>query len=181
MDRTKEGAPLEIRELRDGDIPAVHAIYAASVIRESASWEYDPPDAGEIRRRAEAVLSRGYPYFVAIADGKLAGYAYAGEYRTRAGYRYTVENSVYVDPAFQRRGIAKGLMERLIEACTERGYRQMVAMITGPDNPASVRLHLALGFAAAGVLPGIGWKHGQWLDLVVMVKPLGTGNRTPPQ
>lgn len=156
-------------------VPAITAIYADSVLHGIASWELEPPDATEMARRMNDVLARGYPYVAALADGELVGYAYASSYRPRPGYRYTVEDSVYVAPDWQGHGIGRQLLAAVIEATTVLGYRQMIAVIGGSENTASIALHAALGFSHVGLLPAIGFKHGRWLDGVLMQRALGDG------
>nr|PZN33119.1 MAG: GNAT family N-acetyltransferase [Chloroflexota bacterium] len=173
-------AQLTVRHVRPADIPAIHAIYAHSVLHGTASWEYEPPDLDEMRRRVEGLLERGFPYLVAEVDGAVAGYCYCGPYRPRAGYRYVVEDSIFVASNYQRRGIARTLLATLIEEATQRGYRQMVAVIGDSANVASIALHRALGFTHAGTLAGIGFKFGRWLDSVLMQRPLGAGSAAPP-
>src|SRR5690606_16828311 len=126
-----------------------------------ASWEYEPPDEAEMRRRFEVIQGAGYPYLVAERDGRVVGYSYASAYRPRPGYRFTVENSVYVAADAQRGGIARALLEELIRRCTAAGYRQMVAVIGDSANTPSMQLHRALGFTYSGVIHSIGWKHGR--------------------
>lgn len=170
-----------IRNVTLDDIPAIHTIYSNSVLCETASWELTPPDESEMRCRMQAVLDQGYPYFVATVDEGVVGYSYASSYRPRPGYRFTVENSIYVDQLYQRRGIARQLMTALIDACTARGFRQMIAVIGDSDNRASIELHRALGFVHVGLLPAIGFKFGRWLDGVLMQRALGEGQTTLPQ
>ncbi|MDQ1119198.1 MULTISPECIES: GNAT family N-acetyltransferase [Pseudoxanthomonas] len=169
-----------IRPVRVEDMPAITAIYAAQVDGGVATYEYDPPDVDEMRRRMQALLDQGYPYLVAECDGRLAGYTYAGSYRARSAYRFTVENTVYVDAAFHGRRIGSALLQALIEACTARGFRQMIAVIGDSANAASVRLHQRAGFRTVGVFQGIGRKHGRWLDLLQMQRALGEGTAGAP-
>ena len=171
---------VKIRKVTFDDAPTIHAIYRESVLHGTASWELIPPDLDEMCQRMKAVLDQGYPYFVATVDGQVAGYAYASSYRKRPGYRFTVENSIYIDPRYQRRGIARQLMHVLIDACTAQGFRQMVAVIGDSDNTPSIELHRSLGFEHVGLLPAIGVKFGRWLDSVQMQRPLGEGRRTLP-
>jgi L-amino acid N-acyltransferase YncA len=126
------------------------------------------------------VLGRGLPYLVAELEGKIAGYAYAVPYRTRPAYRHTVEDSVYVDPSAARRGVGRALLDALVGACTALGHRQMIAVIGDSANAASIRLHEACGFARAGLLPSVGFKHGRWVDSVLMQRALGPGDAVPP-
>lgn len=172
---------LVVRPARDTDMPAVTAIYAYHVAAGTASFETTAPDEAEMRRRRRALIDGGYPYLVAERDGLVRGYAYAGPYRTRPAYRHTVENSVYVESAAQRQGVGTALLGALIEACTERGFRQMVAIIGGSAHTASIRLHRAAGFETVGTFRNVGFKHGRWLDSVLMQRALGQGARTLPE
>lgn len=169
-----------IRAATAADIPAITAIYAFEVREKTASFELTPPDAAEMMRRFTAITGGGFPYLAADADGRLAGYAYAGPYRPRPAYRYTVENSVYLDPAFYRRGIGRALLHELIAQCTARGYRQMIAVIGDSANAASIGLHRRAGFAMIGTHPDVGFKFGRWLDSVQMQLALGEGGSTLP-
>jgi L-amino acid N-acyltransferase YncA len=172
---------LKVRDSLPTDVPAITAIYGHAVLHGSASFELDPPDAAEIARRRDALLAARFPYLVAQnAAGQVVGYSYAGTYRTRPGYRFTVENSVYVAPDCQGQGIGRALLPPLIVRCEHAGFRLMVAVIGDAANRASIRLHESCGFRHAGVLPAIGWKHGRWLDSVMMVRPLGPGASEPP-
>lgn len=171
---------MEVRDCRADDVSAIAAIYAAAVLTGTASFELEPPGLDEMVARREALLAGGYPYVVATIGSSVAGYAYAGPYRTRPAYRGTVENSVYVDEAYRRRGIAALLLHRLVKEAAGRGFRQMIAVIGDSDNRASVELHRKAGFQLAGTLHSVGWKHGRWLDTVLMQIALGPGDRQPP-
>lgn len=172
--------PLLIRDAREADIPAITALYAEEVRERVATYEYDVPDEAEMAQRLRAVQAAGYPYFVAERDGRFAGYAYASSYRSRIGYRWTVEDTVYIAPEHQGQGVGKALLQRLIDACEAKGFRQMVAVIGEPANGASVALHEKLGFRTVGVFQGLGRKHGRWLDTVQMQRALGAGDGTAP-
>ncbi|MBN9599508.1 MAG: N-acetyltransferase [Afipia sp.] len=169
-----------IRPATPADIPAITAIYGFEVREKTASFELTAPDEAEMQRRLAALAGGGFPYLVAEADGRVAGYAYAGPYRPRPAYRYTVENSVYLDPAFYRRGIGSALLAELIAQCTARGFRQMIAVIGDSANAASIGLHKRAGFAMIGIHPDVGFKFGRWLDSVQMQLALGEGGRTTP-
>ena len=171
---------MKLRPASLADIPAITAIYAHAVRHGTASFELEPPTEAEMTRRMQAVLDGKFPYLAAEIDGRLAGYAYASLYRTRPAYRFTVENSVYVTPDMHRRGVGKALLERLIEECTARGYRQMIAVIGDSDQAASIGVHKACGFEPAGNLKSIGWKFGKWLDTPLMQRALGDGANTKP-
>ena len=134
-------------------------------------------------RRRRELLDKGLPYLVAEIDGVVIGYAYAGLFRARPAYGWTCENTVYVDPAVQRRGVALGLMEKIIEICTRIGFRQMMGVIAvagDPDKSPSVRLHRALGFEDVGCNKSVGYKFDTWLDTVHLQLPLGEGDKAPP-
>jgi len=171
-----------IRSAAPADIPAIAGIYAHAVLYGTASWELEPPGQSELLRRYEAILTGGYPYLVAERDGRLLGYAYAGAYRPRPAYRTTVENSIYIAPNSQGSGIGSALLAALVDDCAARGFRQMIAVI-GDGTGASIgsrRLHERAGFRLIGIAEKVGFKHGRWLDQMLMQKELGEGNSTPP-
>lgn len=171
---------LSLRDSRAGDIPAIAGIYGHWVRHGLASFELDAPEEAEMARRREALLAGGYPYLVAEAEGRVLGYAYAGPYRTRPAYRFAVENSIYVAPDAGRGGIGSALLQALVARCEAAGFRLMVAVIGDSGNAASIGLHAACGFAHAGLLPAVGWKHGRWVDSVLMTRALGPGAAEPP-
>ncbi|MCD9026968.1 N-acetyltransferase family protein [Luteimonas sp. BDR2-5] len=171
---------IRVRDAVDADFDAITALYAHEVAHDVATYEYDAPDAVEMRRRWQAVRDAGCPWLVAESDGRFAGYAYAGGYRSRIGYRWTVESTVYVVHALHGHGIGRLLMQHLIDDCTRRDFRQMVAVIGEPANAPSVRLHERLGFTTIGIFPGLGRKHGRWLDTLQMQRALGDGAGSPP-
>lgn len=171
---------LTIRPSRDEDVPAIAALYAHHVRTGTASFEEIAPDAAEMMRRRAEILARGLPYLVAESSGRLAGYAYAGLYRSRSAYRFTLENSVYVDAGMARRGVGRALLVPLIETCEAAGYRRMVAVIGDSANHGSIGLHSACGFRPVGVMPAVGFKFGRWIDCVLMERPLGPGSTTLP-
>ncbi|HEV2099881.1 MAG TPA: GNAT family N-acetyltransferase [Stellaceae bacterium] len=171
---------ISLRLSRDRDLAAITAIYRHHVLHGVASFEEEPPDLEEMARRRGEILTRGLPYLVAERSDQLLGYCYASLYRTRAAYRFTVEDSIYVDAAEIGRGIGRALLSELIARCTAQGYRQMVAVIGGGDQWPSIGLHAALGFARIGTLPAVGFKFGGWVDTVLMQRALGKGADTPP-
>lgn len=175
-------ASIIVRDATDADMPAVQAIYAHHVLNGLGSFEEAAPDLAEMLRRRAGIVGRGLPYIVAEADAAVAGFAYGAPYRARPAYRYTVEDSIYVSPAAQRRGVGRALLNALIERCTALGFRQMVSVIGDSNNAASIKLHETLGFRQAGVLRAVGWKFGGWVDSVLMQRPLGGGeNAGPPR
>lgn len=170
-----------IRPAKNSDIPAITRIYAHAVEHGTASFELEPPDETEMARRMADLLARNYPYLVAESGGALGGYAYSGPYRARPAYRHTVENSVYVAHDMHRRGIGRALLDALIGATAAKGFRQMIAVIgDSTKQAASMRLHEAAGFRHVGVLEDVGFKHGRWLDSVLMQRALGAGGTTKP-
>jgi phosphinothricin acetyltransferase len=169
-----------IRPATPSDIPAITRIYGHAVRHGTASFELDAPDEAEMARRQRALLDGGYPYLVVEIDGAVAGYAYAGPYRARPAYRFSVENSIYVAPDAHRRGIGRLLLERLIAECETRGYRLMIAVIGDSAQVPSIALHRAAGFKLVGALEGVGYKFDRWLDTVLMQRPLGKGMSAPP-
>ncbi|NJM42579.1 MAG: N-acetyltransferase [Anaerolineae bacterium] len=171
--QTPNGVNLRAATLADA--PAITAIYAYQVKTGTASWELTPPNLDEVRNRMRAILDAGYPHIVAEVDGVVLGYSYASSYRPRPGYRFTCENSVYVDPSQQRKGIAKLLLSELIVRCAAQGLRQMIAVIGDSDNIASIKLHESVGFVRVGLLPNIGFKFDRWLDSVLMQRALTPG------
>lgn len=174
------GSTLRLRPATEGDLPAITALYAREVREGVATYEYEAPGLAQMRERWAAIQAQGYPYLVAERGGTFAGYAYASSYRTREGYRWTVEDTVYVHPDHVGQGVGRALLARLIEDCAALGYRQMVAVIGDRSNAASIALHETLGFHLVGVFEGLGRKHGRWLDTVQMQRALGPGNGGAP-
>jgi L-amino acid N-acyltransferase YncA len=172
--------PIPIRTAEARDLTAITAIYEHAVRYGTASFELEPPNEGEMARRYEALRSGSYPYLVAQIEGAIMGYAYAGPYRARPAYRWSVEDSIYVAPAAQRRGIGRALLDRLIVEAERGGFRQMIAVIGDSANVGSIELHRTAGFRLVGTFDNVGFKFGRWLDSVLMQRPLGTGATTAP-
>jgi phosphinothricin acetyltransferase len=164
----------------DTDIGRIAEIYGDAVRTGTGSFELEAPSVAEMAGRIDKVTVAGHVWLVVEVDGLVAGYGYYGAYHPRPGYRWTVEISIYVDPAFQRRGIGRALVERLVAEATERGHRQMLALIGDSRNTGSIAVHRAAGFVHAGTLDAVGYKFGRWLDVVVMQRPLGPGAGEPP-
>jgi L-amino acid N-acyltransferase YncA len=171
---------LVIRPTAAADLPAITDIYEHAVRFGTATFELVPPDLAEMTRRFQVLTDGGYPYLVAVLDGRVVGYAYAGAYRARPAYRFTVENSVYLLPAIHRRGIGQQLLQRLIAECEARGFRQMIAVIGDSANAGSIGVHAKCGFQMIGTHPSVGLKFGRWLDTVMMQRALGKGAGTVP-
>jgi len=176
-----QSAPrIQLRPAEDRDMAAITAIYGHHVLHGAASFETEPPTPEEMLRRRRALVDQGYPYLVAELDGAVGGYAYAGPYRPRAAYRDTVENSIYLRPDAIGHGIGSRLLDALIEACDQCGFRQMVAVVGDSGNTPSIRLHQRHGFRLVGTLQSVGYKHGRWLDSVLLQRSLNAGDTAPP-
>jgi phosphinothricin acetyltransferase len=173
--------PVDIRPAAEADLPAITSIYDREVRHGTATFELTPPDHAEMTRRFRSLMDGGFPYLAATLEGEVVGYAYAGPYRPRPAYRFTVENSVYLAPAVHRQGIGMKLLRRLIEECEARSYRQMIAVIGDSANAGSIGLHSRAGFQMIGTHPNVGFKFGRWLDTVMMQRALGDGASTTPQ
>jgi L-amino acid N-acyltransferase YncA len=173
-------AGVAIRAAREEDFERVTAIYRRHVLEGTATFEIDPPGRNEMMRRWHDVVGRRLPWLVAEAGGEVVGYGYAGVYRLRVAYRYTVEDSIYLDPGWTGRRIGRALLAQLLVDCERVGCRQMVAVIGDSANAASVGVHRALGFRDVGVLRDVGFKFGRWLDTVFMQRALGGGGGTLP-
>jgi L-amino acid N-acyltransferase YncA len=169
-----------IRPADPRDLAAITAIYDHAVRHGTASFEITPPDEREMARRYEALRAGDYPYLVAEIGGDLAGYAYAGPYRARPAYHWTIEDSIYLAPQSQRRGIGRALLDRLIAEAEAGGFRQMIAVIGDSANTGSIELHRRAGFRMVGTFDNVGFKFGRWLDSVLMQRPLGVGAAAKP-
>jgi len=169
-----------VRDAAQGDFPAIQSIYAHHVLHGLASFEEVPPDLEEMQRRFRDIVGRRLPYLVAGESDEVLGYGYCAPYRARSAYRYALENSVYVREDRRGRGVGSRLLAELIERCARLGYRQMIAVIGDSANAASIALHARHGFVRAGTLRSVGYKFGRWVDSLLMQRPLGAGDGTPP-
>jgi L-amino acid N-acyltransferase YncA len=169
-----------IRAALPPDLAVITGIYDHAVRHGTASFELQPPDQSEMTGRYETLLAGGYPYLVAEIEGEIAGYAYAGPYRARPAYRWTVEDSIYVAPQSHRRGVGRALIERLVVEAQVGGFRQMIAVIGDSANAGSIELHRRAGFRMVGTFDNVGFKFGRWLDSVLMQRPLGPGATIDP-
>jgi phosphinothricin acetyltransferase len=169
-----------IRPAGPDDITAIARIYADAVKNGTATFEIEPPGEAEMARRQQTLFAKGYPYLVAERAGVVAGYAYVGPYHVRPAYRWSVEDTIYVAPQFHRLGLGLLLLTRLIADAEARGFRHMIAVIGDKANAGSIAVHEAVGFRRIGALQSVGFKHGRWLDVVVMQRPLGSADATPP-
>ncbi len=162
-------------------ITAIQKIYAHWVLHGLASFEAVPPEASEMDRPRLAVQELKLPYLVAHDGGEVLGFAYAGPYRPRSGYRFTVEDSVYVAPGIHGRGIGRRLLSEVVARAEAQGRLQMLAVIGDSGNAASIGLHAALGFREIGTMQSVGFKFGRWVDTVIMQRALGAGDSTLPK
>ena len=171
---------ITIRVIQPRDVAAITRIYAHAVRHGTASFETEPPDETEMARRQNALIASGHPFLVAALAGTVVGYAYAGPYRARPAYRFTVEDSIYVAPEAQRHGIGRALLDRLLAEAQARRFRQMIAVTGDSAQTSSIALHQACGFRLVGTFEAVGFKFGRWLDSVLMQKALGPGAATAP-
>lgn len=173
---------LSVRDSVEADLAAIQAIYGHHVLHGTGSFETEPPDRAAMTERRAALLAQGYPHMVAVdADGAVVGFAYAGPFRPRAAFRFTVEDSVYVAPGQQGKGVGRALLSALVARCEADGFRQMVAVIGDSANAGSIALHGALGFRPSGSLLAAGFKFGRWVDVVFMQRQLGPGADEAPE
>jgi phosphinothricin acetyltransferase len=169
-----------VRDAAEADMPTIQAIYAQVVLRWLASFEETPPAADEMLSRRNSVVALGLPYLAAELDGRVVGYAYATAFHSRSGYRYSVEDSVYVADGMRGRGVGRALLAALVGACEAGPWRQMIAVIGDSGNNGSIALHESLDFRMVGTLEAVGFKFGRWVDTVIMQRPLGEGGDAPP-
>lgn len=170
----------QIRPAEARDLPAIQAIYAYSVLNETASYEITPPDLEQMRGRFEALVSLDFPWLVAEdGSGTIGGYAYAAPYKPRPAYQWLVEDSIYLAQDMRGRGLGSLLLGELISICETAGIRQMLAVIGGRA-AASIALHQKHGFKQCGLIEASGYKHGRWLDTVLMQRSLGDGSKSDP-
>lgn len=166
-----------IRAATTHDIPAIQSIYAHHVLHGLGTFEAEPPDAAEMRARFDSITASGFPYLVADNEaGRVIGYAYVNHFRTRAAYRNTVEDSIYLAPDAMGRGLGKPLLQQLVTHCTALGLREMLAVIGDSANVGSIGVHRACGFTHVGTMTGVGRKFDRWVDVVLMQRALARGD-----
>jgi L-amino acid N-acyltransferase YncA len=169
-----------IRDAKEADAQALAAIYGDAVLHGFGTFEEEPPTPADMDGRRRAVQDQGLPYLVAEIDGEVLGFAYAGPFRPRAAYRYTLEDSVYVSPDAKGKGVGRAVLSAVITACEALGVRQLMAVIGDSGNSGSIGLHRALGFEQTGVGRSVGYKHARWVDIVHMQKALNGGDGLAP-
>ena len=172
-------APL-IRDALQRDVPDLHAIYAHHVLNGLGTFEEVPPGVPAFAEKWQTIVKHGLPWLAAEVDGEVVGYAYASPFRPRTGYRYSVEDSVYVRDDQRGRGFGLKLLSALIPRCEATGVRQVVAVIGDSGNASSIAVHARLGFEHVGIMEGVGYKFGRWVDIVMMQRALNTGTNTQP-
>jgi L-amino acid N-acyltransferase YncA len=172
--------PLLIRPSTQADLPAIARIYGHAVQHGTGTFELDVPDEATMAQRRADVLDKGLPWLVAERQGQVLGYAYANHFRPRRAYRFCLEDSIYLDEAARGQGVGRLLLAELLAQCEARGARQMLAVIGDSANAGSIGVHRACGFEDAGLFKAAGWKLGRWLDVVLMQKSLGEGDRSAP-
>jgi phosphinothricin acetyltransferase len=164
--------PISVRAAGPYDVEAIAEIYGHHVVHGTASFEDEPPTVAEMMGRFEQLRMANLPYLVAECEGQIVGYAYAGPFRLRAGYRFTLEDSIYVSPFYQGRSVGKHLLRELLLKAADLGYKCMVSVIGDSANVGSIALHRACGFEDVGTVRNVGYKHGKWLDIVLMQRSL---------
>jgi phosphinothricin acetyltransferase len=169
-----------IRPSRDEDLDAITRIYGHHVLHGTGTFETTPPTLAEMTTRRADVLGKGLPWLVAEEGGQVLGFAYGNWFKPRPAYRFSVEDSIYMDPAAHRQGLGRALLAELLAALERTGTRKVMAVIGDSANAGSIGVHRALGFEPVGVVQSCGWKFGRWLDIVLMQKTLGAGDSTPP-
>ena len=173
---------IAVRDALPDDVEAISSLYAWHVLNGRASFEETPPTVDEMRRRMRTVAQYGLPWLVALYRGVVVGYCYATQYRPRPAYRYTLEESIYVDTTMTAHGIGSRLLTALITICEQGPWRQLLAVIgDGNNNTGSLRLHKKHGFEVVGQLRSVGYKMGDWRDTVIMQRPLNDGDWTLPE
>jgi len=170
-----------IRPSRDEDVVAITAIYRHHVLTGTGTFEIDPPTEADMAGRRADVLSKGLPYLVVEDEGRVMGFAYCNWFKPRPAYRFSAEDSIYMAPNVQRKGMGRALLAELCTQAERVGVRKFLAVIGDSANAGSIGVHTALGFNHVGVIKSCGWKFDRWLDVVMMEKPLGAGDSTAPQ
>lgn len=169
-----------IRPSHHEDIAAITAIYAYHVLHGTGTFETEPPSPSDMATRRADVLCKGLPYLVAEHEGNILGFAYGNWFKPRPAYRYSVEDSVYLAPGLDRKGLGRAMLAELLAHCETAGIRKVMAIIGDSANAGSVGVHLAVGFKQVGIVEACGWKFGAWRDIVIMQKTLGPGASEPP-
>ncbi|MFD1710923.1 N-acetyltransferase [Ottowia sp. GY511] len=169
-----------IRPSTDQDVAAVTAIYTHHVLHGTGTFETEPPTEADMAQRRQDVLARQLPWLVAEdAQRQVVGFAYCNWFKPRAAYRFSAEDSIYLHPDVQTRGLGRAMLSELERAAQAAGVRKLIAVIGDSANTGSVGLHRAMGFADVGTISACGWKFNRWLDIVLMEKAIGAGAALP--
>jgi len=171
---------LLIRDSQDADLPHIARIYGHHVQHGTGTFETEPPSVQDMSTRRADVLGKGLPWLALEHEGTVQGFAYANWFRPRAAFRYAVEDSIYLAPEAAGKGWGRALLTELLARCERAGMRKAIAVIGDSANAGSIGLHKALGFEHTGTVTACGWKFGRWLDIVLMEKTLGAGDRSAP-
>ena len=169
-----------IRPSTEQDIDAITQIYSEHVLHGTGTFEIEPPTPAEMRARRAEVLAKGLPYLVVEDAGRVLGFAYCNWFKPRPAYRFSAEDSVYMDSTAHRQGLGRALLAELCAQAERAGVRKLIAVIGDSANTASAGLHQALGFTEVGTMAACGWKFERWLDIVLMEKPLGLAHTQAP-
>jgi L-amino acid N-acyltransferase YncA len=172
---------LILRPSTDADLAAITAIYAHHVLHGTGTFETTPPTETEMATRRAEVLARGLPYLVAENEGRVIGFAYCQWFKPRPAYRYSAEDSIYLDPDAAGQRIGNKLLAQLVKHAEAAGVRKLIAVIGDSGNVPSIGVHRSMGFRHVGTIESCGWKFGRWLDIVLMDKSIGEGSRTAPE
>ncbi|OYU31348.1 MAG: GNAT family N-acetyltransferase [Comamonadaceae bacterium PBBC2] len=170
-----------IRPSRDEDIPAITAIYRHHVLTGTGTFEIDPPSESDMLSRRADVLAKGLPYLVVEDAGQVLGFAYCNWFKPRPAYRFSAEDSIYMAADAHHKGLGKALLAELCAQAERAGVRKFLAVIGDSGNAGSIGVHRSVGFTHVGIIQSCGWKFERWLDVVMMEKTLGAGDRTSPQ
>jgi L-amino acid N-acyltransferase YncA len=170
-----------IRPSTEHDLPAITRIYGHHVLHGTGTFETTPPTLEEMTARRADVLSKGLPWLVAEEAGQVLGFAYGNWFKPRPAYRFSVEDSIYLAPEAAGHGLGRALLAELLATLERGGIRKVMAVIGDSANAGSIGVHRALGFEQVGVVQACGWKFGRWLDIVMMQRAIGEGDRTPPE
>lgn len=172
---------LILRPSTDADVPAIAAIYAHHVTHGTGTFETTPPTEAEMAARRADVLAKGLPYLVAENEGRVLGFAYCQWFKPRPAYRFSAEDSIYLDPDAAGQRLGNKLLTELMKQAEAAGIRKLIAVIGDSGNVRSIGVHRAVGFRHVGTIESCGWKFGRWLDIVLMEKSLGEGSRSAPE
>lgn len=169
-----------IRPSQDKDLSAITAIYAHHVLQGTGTFETEPPSVADMTTRRADVLAKGLPYLIIEENGVVLGFAYCNWFKPRPAYRFSAEDSIYLAPGSEGKGLGRMLLQNLAASAEAVGVRKLIAVIGDSQNHGSIGVHRATGFETVGVLNSCGWKFERWLDVVLMEKSLGEGSTTAP-